>query len=150
MKIEVDRFISDNDTTISHVLVDGRFICFGLEDEYRATKVVNETRIPSGVYKVGLRTYGDHHQKYEDQYPVFHRGMLQIQAVPNFEDILIHIGNTHVDTSGCLLVGDKADLSAGHMEISGSRAAYERFYPLVVDAAAEGQLEIEFKDNDLK
>ena len=52
MEITVNRFISDNDTTISHINVDGKFICFGLEDEYRENKLVGETRIPAGKYKV--------------------------------------------------------------------------------------------------
>lgn len=35
MIITVDRFNSDSDATLSKVSVDGRFVCFGLEDEYR-------------------------------------------------------------------------------------------------------------------
>ena len=50
MKIEVDRFISDEDSTISHVKVDGAFVCFGLEDEFRVEKKHGETRIPAGRY----------------------------------------------------------------------------------------------------
>ena len=30
----------------------------------------------------------------------------QIMDVPGFTDILIHCGNTHEHTSGCILVGD--------------------------------------------
>ena len=42
MIITVDRFKSDSDATISNVNVDGQFVCFGLEDEFRAEKVANE------------------------------------------------------------------------------------------------------------
>ena len=55
MEILVDRFVSDDDSTISRVNVDGQFVCFGLEDEYRADKVPGETRIPAGTYRVTLR-----------------------------------------------------------------------------------------------
>ncbi len=39
MQMVVDRFTSDSESTISRILVDGRFVCFGLEDEYRTSKV---------------------------------------------------------------------------------------------------------------
>ena len=147
MKIEVDRFVSDRDTTISRVSVDGAFVCFGLEDEFRVAKLVDETRIPAGRYKVLLRTAGTHHQKYQEQFPDIHRGMLHIQNVPGFEFILIHCGNTQANTSGCLLVGTGAVTEEGNMSISSSRIAYRRLYPMVVDAAGAGSLEIEFVDN---
>jgi len=148
VKIKVDRFVSDRDTTISRVSVDGTFVCFGLEDEFRVAKLVDETRIPAGKYKVLLRTAGTHHQKYQEQFPEIHRGMLHIQNVPGFEFILIHCGNTQANTSGCLLVGTGAVTDEGNMSISSSRIAYRRLYPRVVDAAGEGTLEIEFVDND--
>ena len=59
MKITVERFTSDAETTLSTVFVDGKFACFGLEDEYRTEKVAGETRIPAGTYKVGLRNVGE-------------------------------------------------------------------------------------------
>jgi len=42
--------------------VDGQFVCFGLEDEYREDKVAGETRIPSGTYQVALRKEGGFHK----------------------------------------------------------------------------------------
>ena len=148
MKIAVDRFTSDGDTTISSLSLDGAFVCFGLEDEFRTAKVADETRIPAGTYPVALRTAGKHHLQYKQRFPDFHRGMLQIQDVPGFESILIHCGNTHADTSGCLLVGMGAIAEPGNMSISSSVAAYRRLYPMVVDAAAAGRLQIELFDND--
>ena len=148
MKIDVDRFISDEDTTISKVMVDGQFVCFGLEDEYREEKIVGETRIPAGTYRVTLRTEGGFHQRYTHRFKEFHRGMLHIRDVPNFEFILIHCGNTDEDTSGCLLVGTQANTDFGNMSVISSKIAYKKFYPLVVDAAEKGDLSITFVDND--
>ncbi|MEK8034174.1 DUF5675 family protein [Ideonella sp. DXS29W] len=148
MQILVDRFLSDSDTTISHVTVDGQFVCFGLEDEYRADKVAHETRIPAGEYHVGVRTAGKHHTQYKAQFPDIHRGMLHVQDVPGFEFILIHCGNTQADTSGCLLVGTGAVTDPGNMSISSSRIAYRKFYPMVIGAALEGSLSIRYVDND--
>jgi hypothetical protein len=148
MEIFVDRFVSDDDTTISRVVVDGRFVCFGLEDEYREEKVVGETRIPAGTYRVTLRTEGKFHQRYDKRYPGFHKGMLHIRDVPNFKWILIHCGNTDEDTKGCLLVGSQAITEPGDMMVTASRDAYKRFYPMVVDAAVRGELSITLVDND--
>lgn len=148
MEILVDRFVSDDDTTISRVMIDGQFECFGLEDEYREEKVAQETRIPAGTYRVALRKEGGFHQKHAKRYGASHRGMLHIKDVPGFQWILIHCGNTDEHTAGCLLVGSHAHTDAGDMSISQSRAAYERFYPKVVDAAERGELSIRFVDND--
>jgi hypothetical protein len=148
MQINVDRFVSDADTTISRITVDGSFMCFGLEDEYREEKLVGETRIPAGVYKVRLRTEGGFHSRYQQRFPEFHRGMLHIQDVPGFEWILIHCGNTDEDTMGCLLVGSQAITTPGDMSITASTDAYRRFYPMVAPAAENGDLTIAFQDND--
>lgn len=148
MVILVDRFTSDDDSTISRVMVDGNFVCFGLEDEYREEKVSEETRIPAGTYKVTLRTLGSHHTKYSSRFSDIHKGMLHIRNVPNFKWILIHCGNTDEDTAGCLLVGSQAITEPGDMKIISSTAAYRRFYPMVVNAAANEALSITFLDND--
>ena len=105
MNIVVARITSDDDATVSTINVDQRFVCFGLEDEYRADKVAGETRIPAGQYSVSLRTHGGFHDRYSERFADIHRGMLEVADVPGFSDILIHVGNTDEDTSGCLLVG---------------------------------------------
>lgn len=148
MEILVDRFISDDDSTVSRVMVDGKFVCFGLEDEYREEKTSGETRIPAGTYQVTLRKEGGHHARYQKKFPNMHRGMLHVRDVPNFTWILIHIGNTDKDTDGCLLVGSQAITDPGDMKVTSSTAAYARFYPMVVDAAENETLSITYVDND--
>lgn len=148
MEIVVDRFVSDNDTTISKVSIDGKLECFWLEDEYRDIKVDGETRIPAGKYEIRLRTEGGFHNRYKNRFSSIHKGMLQIQNVPNFRYVLIHCGNTDEDTAGCLLVGTNANITEGEMSISSSRIAYSKFYPKVCDAAESGDLKVLFIDND--
>ena len=148
MRVTIDRFKSDADATLSKVNVDGQFICFGLEDEFRAEKIVNETRIPAGRYKVGVRKEGGFHQRYSEKFAEFHRGMLHILDVPGFEYILVHVGNTAEDTAGCLLVGMNASVDDGELRVTSSTLAYQKLYPLVIDAAENGELEIEYIDND--
>lgn len=147
MIIRVDRYLSTATATLSKIYVDGTFICFGLEDEYREVKVPEETRIPAGVYKVLLRKEGRLHNKYRERFgSAFHEGMLWLQDVPNFDYILIHMGNTEKDTAGCLIVG--MDVDELKMEVKASLAAYKRLYALVVAEAKRGHLYIEYEDND--
>ena len=147
MEILVDRIKSDDDATLSTVSIDGLFECFGLEDEYRAEKLADETRIPSGKYKVGVRDVGGFHNRYSTKFPDFHEGMLQVLDVPNFEYILIHIGNTDENTSGCLLVGQNGN-TAGELTVGSSTNAYKAFYRKTIDAAKEGNLWIVYRDLD--
>lgn len=136
MDILVDRYNDEVDHTDGLLFVDCEFICFTLEDEYRSEKVFGETRIPDGTYKVELRTEGGFHERYSKKYKN-HPGMLHVKDVPNFKYILIHAGNTHDDTAGCLLVGTTADKDAGF--IGGSVNAYKQLYPMVANAILRGE-----------
>ena len=147
MKSIVDRFESDTDTTLSRISINEQFFCYGLEDEYRKNKINGETRIPAGLYKVGVRSVGGMHNRYKKRFPDIHQGMLHIQNVPGFEYILIHCGNSEKDTAGCLLVGEKRAAS-GSMLLTQSVSAYRRLYIKVIDAAIMGRLDIQFEDND--
>lgn len=149
MLIKVERELSDADSTVSVVSVDYVLFCYGLEDEFRTAKVAGKTRIPAGEYKVGVRTVGGFHNRYLSRFPSFHKGMLHIQEVPGFEYILIHCGNDHEDTAGCLLLGADAITTYGAMRLVNSTAAYERLYKHVIQSALDGKLEIVIEDNDL-
>ena len=147
MNIKVYRFSSDTQSTLSAVHIDGKFICYGLEDEKRTVKVWGETRIDQGKYNVSLRKVGGHHSRYSEKFKSFHKGMLHVENVPNFEYILIHIGNTDDDTAGCLLLGQECNnnrLNKGFL--IGSTSAYREFYNVVVDSAESGELTIEYVD----
>ena len=113
MKLKVLRFSSQDDSTNGLLFNDSdgkmNFLCYTLEDEAREVKVKGETRVPAGTYKVELRTEGGFNNKYTKKYGDFHKGMLHVTNVPNFEFILIHTGNDDSHTAGCLLVGDSQE-----------------------------------------
>jgi len=69
---------------------------FSLEDTDRGddSKVLGETAVPVGVYRVTL---------YDS--PRFGLGTPMLLDVPGFRYILIHAGNGPGDTRGCILVG---------------------------------------------
>lgn len=116
------------------MLIDGKPIGWTIEDEHRDKKVMSETRIPAGTYRIGLRTEGKHHLDYIKKFPTIHKGMLELQDVPNFKYILIHIGNTEVDTAGCILVGSSPNLIGPKLSISSSTVAYQQIYKTIIDA----------------
>lgn len=141
MNLRLERLTADNDSTIGVLFVDGRFVCFTVEDEFRATKIAAETRIPAGVYDIKLRAVGGFHDRFLAKFGAsWHRGMLHLQNVPGFEYILIHTGNTDDDSEGCLIVGLGALTTRdGGGNLTGSVDAYQKLYPLVRDALLRGE-----------
>lgn len=149
MLITVDRFNSISDATISTIKLNrGCPQFFGLEDGFREVKVPDETRIPAGVYRVGVRTFGPTNEKYSKRYPEFHHGMLEIMNVSGFTDVLIHVGNSIADTAGCLLVAYGATMTPTRYFLTNSRDGYEQLYREVIDYAIKDDLQIRFVDSD--
>ena len=93
--------------TIGTMSIDGVRFCDTLEDKDRDMnhdgdlndagegKIHSETAIPYGRYRVILAMS-----------PKFGRILPCLQNVTHFKGILIHRGNTPVDTAGCILVGE--------------------------------------------
>lgn len=149
MRIDVERINCDGDTTISTVWVEHKFVCFGLEDEYRETKVKHETRIPAGIYQIKVRRHGGFHERYKKRFSGLHKGMLEVCDVENFTNVLIHCGNTDEHTSGCLLLGLTCCSESNKMSVGNSSDAYKLFYNKVIQAAIDGELSINFYDYDV-
>lgn len=104
MKLELVRHTFLPTTTIGNLYVDGKLECYTVEDRVREdprpdtpqneAKVYGETAIPEGRYRVVIT-----------ESPRFKKPMMRLLDVPGFTGILIHGGNTHKDTQGCILVG---------------------------------------------
>lgn len=139
MNLKLVRFHTAEDYTLGllyEVAEKRLFQCFTIEDEHRDSKVPGETRIPSGTYRLKLRTVGGFHSRYLKKYgPDFHKGMIQLEDVPGFEYVLIHIGNNDDDTAGCILVGDTSQRAF----IGKSAVAYQRIYLPIRDAILSGE-----------
>ena len=137
MKLDVVRTQFGKDATNGMLFLNGIFECFTLEDEVRDIKVMSETAIPLGEYEIKFRNIGGFDTKYKARYgSTFHKGMLELQDIPNFKFILIHTGNTDQHTAGCLLLGEtQQDLDKGKDGfVGGSGDAYKKFYPKCRDA----------------
>jgi len=148
MHLEVLRFSSEKDSTngLLFDITNGnrKFLCYTLEDEHRETKKQEETRVPPGTYRLSLRTEGGFHQRYTQKYKElgdWHKGMLWVRNVPNFEYILIHTGNTDEHTAGCLLVGNSQNNNKVWKNgfVGNSVNAYSTIYPYIANPLAEGK-----------
>lgn len=123
MKLRLIRQPSTSKSTHGELYVDGTFECYTLEDVVRPKKIMGETAIWPGVYKVVI-----------DLSNRFKRLMLHILNVPAFEGIRIHAGNTDKDTRGCILVGKKY----GPDTVTESKAALEALFAKVDKALKSG------------
>ena len=104
MKLTVDRHEPGFTCTIGDLLIDGVQFCNTLEDLPHATKIDGETRIPAGIYSVGLTTSPS--VQSGRLWSPSPSGLLPLLAgVPGFDGVRIHAGNTDRDTRGCILVG---------------------------------------------
>ena len=153
--LEVLRYSSGSDSTLGILSENGNygreFLAYTLEDEFRETKVSAETRIPEGTYDVKLRTVGGFHNRYLNKFGAdFHKGMLHVQDVPDFEYILIHTGNTDENTMGCLLVADTSQQNITKDGFIGASVdAYKRIYPSLAKWLVGGnELTITYIDYD--
>lgn len=99
INLQLKRIALKKDYTIGRLFIDGEYFCDTLEDPVRDIakegKIYANTAIPKGTYQIIL-----------NRSPRFNRILPRLLAVPYFEGILIHRGNTAADTAGCILVGE--------------------------------------------
>ncbi len=141
MNLILTRRIFTDKSTIGELRIeDNSFTFFTLEDVDRDisqnTPVSDILRlkalypgqvaIPSGTYEVAI-TWSNRFKKL----------MPQLLHVPGYDGIRIHIGNTEIDTIGCILVGNTLDLINYPDSIAGSRTAFDTLFPVLQDACSK-------------
>lgn len=149
MQLTLVRYSDNGNSTAGLLFLDGEFFCHTLEDERRDVKVAGETRIPEGNYQVLFReVLSPLTKKYRSKFDWF-TWHLQLQDVPNFNNVYMHIGNRETETDGCLLLGDSINnnrLSAAFL--GNSTPAFARMYKLVsAELEAGNPVHITIKTN---
>lgn len=132
MEIHLKRFDKREGYTKGLLYIEDEFQCFTIEDQERKVKIKHKTCIPEGRFEITLRDFGGFDGRYKEKFPEMHKGMLWLRDVPNFEYILIHIGNYTKNTSGCILVGKRTESTK--QSIERSKQAYIEFYKKVIKA----------------
>ena len=147
MRLKLIRRYKKDTYTIGKLLVDGAFFCNTLEDKDRgltqdmplpvikAAKVYGETAIPAGVYDIDMETRSPKYAGVEWYRKLNGGYMPTICEVPGYTRVLIHPGNTPLDTMGCVLVGQNKVKG----QLVNSRATFAKLYKLMKDAHDRGE-----------
>ena len=141
MRLKLKRIKNNGDTTIGEMTAVN-YKAHTLEDEPREVKVPGETRIPSGTYEIKERqVLSPLTKRYRKRFDWF-KWHLELQDVPNFRYVYIHVGNDDEDTDACILVG----YQQASWQIWESTEAFRDLYFLVVGALQNGRVFIDIED----
>lgn len=114
MKLELIRKYKGPTYTVGSLYINNEYFCDTLEDtdrglnqsmslqEIKSIKIKNKTAIPTGTYKIDMNTVSP---KFKNKSWARDGKIPRLLNVPGYEGVLIHVGNTDTDTSGCILVG---------------------------------------------
>lgn len=128
MKLRLVRVSEHKDATLGVLCLDGRPMFVTLEDKWRENERLVSC-IPKGKYKVVIHNS-----------PKFGR-VYKVLDVPGRSEILIHAGNTHKDTHGCILLGLMYGTIGTETAILSSKAALNNFM-VAMSSYSEAELEI--------
>ena len=147
MQLTAQRYKFAKDWTISHLLIDGQLDGYVVEDEVRSVKLHGETAIWEGTYPLASRFSPRFSKEFywNGQYLISKseynelefkglykpHELIWVQNVKYFQYILMHWGNTDLDSEGCLIVGSKIGIINGREGVMNSRKYYKKFYEAV-------------------
>ncbi len=129
--LQLQRKWATDKSTIGELTLDGKFLCFVLEDVVRPQKIKGKTAIPAGKYKIFVTPSNR-----------FKRDLPVLLNVPNYEGIRIHPGNAPEDTEGCLLPG----LERTTDRVLASRIAFDHLFSTIRVLLKQSEVWIEIND----
>lgn len=118
MKLTLKRTAKKPTYTIGKLYIDDIYFCDTIEDTDRGLyqgqdlelikkiKINSKTAIPRGTYKITLNVVSPKYSKKKIYQDICKGRVPRLLNVPGYEGVLIHIGNTADDSSGCILVGE--------------------------------------------
>ena len=139
MEILVERKWKKPNYTIGVLSIDGKRFCETLEDtdrnlnssmtveQIKAINKPNETAIPTGTYKITLDTFSPRFGNKPFYKKVCGGKLPRILNIKGFDGVLIHCGNTNLDTSGCILVGRNLEVG----KVLKSQETFEKLYKIL-------------------
>lgn len=148
MKLRLERAWKKPTYTIGRLFVDGELFCNTLEDTDRglhfkdslgriqSVKIPSETAIPTGNYRITLDILSPKYSANEWYMTVCGGRVPRLLNVPGFDGILIHTGNTALDTSGCVLVG----LNTKVGQLTSSKDTFKKLYAKLKTAHDRGEI----------
>lgn len=147
LELLLDRKYKNETYTIGNLYVDEEWFCNTLEDkdrglsqimpleEIKETKVYGETAIPTGRYEVRMDIVSPKYNGVKWYKDNFGGRMPRLENVKGFSGILIHSGNTALDSNGCILVG----LNKAKGKVLDSRATFQKLWKVLEKARKAGK-----------
>ena len=148
MKLELERKWPKATYTIGRLYVDGVFFCNTLEDRDRglnqsddlnyikSRKVYGETAVPKGEYLVDMNVTSPKYAAVSWYHQLCLGKMPRLRDVHGFDGILIHPGNTALDTLGCILVGKNTKVG----QLTESKETFKALYKEMKKASDRGEV----------
>ena len=139
MELVLERKWKKSNYTIGILLIDNKKFCEVIEDKDRGLKdsmtteqiklikKPNMTAIPTGTYDVTLDVFSSKFGNITFYKKVCNGKLPRLLNVKGFEGILIHCGNTQLDTSGCLIVGENKVKG----KVINSKITFEKLYNIL-------------------
>lgn len=147
MEVKVKRIARKQLYTIGKLYVNDEYICDTIEDTDRSLtnkmtsaqvlkkKVKDKTAIPTGTYQLTLKIQSPKYSKKAYFKKYCNAMMPRILNIPGFEGVLIHTGNTQLDSAGCLIVGYNKVVG----KVVDSVKAFEKLYPILKTASDKNE-----------
>ena len=147
LELLLDRKYKNETYTIGNLYVDGEWFCNALEDkdrglsqtmsleEIKKAKVYGETAIPTGRYEVRMDIVSPKYNGVKWYKDNFGGRMPRLESVKGFAGILIHSGNTALDSNGCILVG----MNKAKGKVLDSRATFQKLWKILEEARKAGK-----------
>lgn len=147
MKLRIDRRWKKETYTIGRFYINDELFCNSLEDKDRglkksdslyfikSRKVYQETAIPTGIYKVTLSVTSPKYSASAWYWKLCQGKVPRLMDVPGWDGVLIHTGNTALDTAGCVLVGKNTKVG----QLTESKATFEKLYKRMKAAWDKGE-----------
>lgn len=119
MKLTLKRIALRSEYTIGKLYVDGEYVCDTIEDTVRdldkdgkfangEVKIPGKTAIPYGRYEITMKVKSPKYSNFSKySWAKKYDGYLpRLLNVPHFDGVLIHVGNSALDSESCVLVGE--------------------------------------------
>ena len=119
MELTLKRIALRSEYTIGKLYVNGEYVADTIEDTVRdldkdgkfangEVKIPGKTAIPYGRYEITMKVKSPKYSNFSKySWAKKYDGYLpRLLNVPHFDGVLIHVGNSALDSEGCIIVGE--------------------------------------------
>lgn len=119
MELRLERIVLRSEYTIGKLYVDGEYVCDTIEDTVRdldkdgkfangEVKIHGKTAIPYGRYEITMKVKSPKYSNFSKySWAKKYDGYLpRLLNVSQFDGVLMHVGNSALDSEGCIIVGE--------------------------------------------